>query len=580
MYICGVKRTHTRTTSTTPQVAPPVGAYSQRPSRPLAGSVCLLLVLLSLLVFSCRPLHYSERRAQLDSLQRANQADTVFRSDSLQRILVDYFDRHGTPDDRMLAHYLLGRAYYDMGETPLALHHYHEAIESADTTDKDCDFRQLGRIHGQTAWLLLKQNALRHAMMEMNKASYYGKRCNDTLTIIASYDHLGSAYEKLNLLDSALIVAKRCSELYSRMGRKDLSACTEMAVADIYIRRGDLSTAAAIIRRYEGESGMFDSCHHVKKGKEIFYYTKGLYYLKAGLTDSATNSFRLLLENSVRINDKECAFEGLSQAYLSQGKKDSALHYSMLSYAYNDSCHRQKSTEEFMRMHTMFNYSRQQQAVVHEKEHSLHLERWLFSFVTFSLSLIIVGTIVCYKLRFDRKVSCIRLNELKHLYKNLEEEKEQLRILSSSKEYEIKELQKRKECEVRLLQQSIEKLETGIGELEKNKMFENTQKTDIVHALQKSHQPISSEDRKRLFDMMNEEMPGFLLSLRSICDSLTYDEEEICVLVKLRFPMKQISVLLGRDLHNLSSTRTRLLFKIFGSRTGGTRDFDKRIRGL
>ena len=36
-------------------------------------------------------------------------ADTVFRSDSLQKALVTYFDRYGTSNDRMLVHYLLGR---------------------------------------------------------------------------------------------------------------------------------------------------------------------------------------------------------------------------------------------------------------------------------------------------------------------------------------------------------------------------------------------------------------------------------------------------------------------------------------
>ena len=151
-----MKRTRTRFYPST---------YNHSPFRGLGGILMLLLPLF----FSCRPLHYSERRAQLDSLQRANQADTVFRNDSLQRILADYFDRHGTPDDRMLAHYLLGRAYYDMGETPLALHHYHEAIESADTTDKDCDFRQLGRIYGQMANTMYGQRMLEKSIEYFRK---------------------------------------------------------------------------------------------------------------------------------------------------------------------------------------------------------------------------------------------------------------------------------------------------------------------------------------------------------------------------------------------------------------------------
>ena len=56
----------------------------------------------------------SQRMRRLLLLTNAqNKCDTVFRSDSIQRLLVDYYESHGSANDRMLAHYLLGRAYYD-----------------------------------------------------------------------------------------------------------------------------------------------------------------------------------------------------------------------------------------------------------------------------------------------------------------------------------------------------------------------------------------------------------------------------------------------------------------------------------
>ena len=75
----------------------------------------------------------------LRELQEWNLADTVFRSDSVARVLVDYFDHPWhSPNTRMLAHYLLGRAHADMGEAPQAIEAYQTAIERADTTDQDC----------------------------------------------------------------------------------------------------------------------------------------------------------------------------------------------------------------------------------------------------------------------------------------------------------------------------------------------------------------------------------------------------------------------------------------------------------
>lgn len=61
---------------------------------------------------------------QLEELERMNRADSVMQNDSLAEQLVEYFDRHGTPNERMRAHYILGRTYADMGEAPRALEAY------------------------------------------------------------------------------------------------------------------------------------------------------------------------------------------------------------------------------------------------------------------------------------------------------------------------------------------------------------------------------------------------------------------------------------------------------------------------
>ncbi|MBR1755253.1 MAG: hypothetical protein IJ739_01850, partial [Bacteroidaceae bacterium] len=69
--------------------------------------------------------HDRVMRAALRDLQAANQADSVFTSDSAAKVLVRYFDHPWhRPNTRMLAHYLLGRAHADMGEAPQAIEDY------------------------------------------------------------------------------------------------------------------------------------------------------------------------------------------------------------------------------------------------------------------------------------------------------------------------------------------------------------------------------------------------------------------------------------------------------------------------
>lgn len=59
-------------------------------------------------------------RERLQALNALNRADSVLtareRDEALS--LVDFFDRHGTANEQMLAHYLLGRCYADMHEAP------------------------------------------------------------------------------------------------------------------------------------------------------------------------------------------------------------------------------------------------------------------------------------------------------------------------------------------------------------------------------------------------------------------------------------------------------------------------------
>jgi hypothetical protein len=51
----------------------------------------------------------------------------------------------------MAAHYMLGRAYSDMGEAPHALQCFLDAVACADTTSLECDFKTLFRVYGQIA---------------------------------------------------------------------------------------------------------------------------------------------------------------------------------------------------------------------------------------------------------------------------------------------------------------------------------------------------------------------------------------------------------------------------------------------
>ncbi len=109
----------------------------------------LLLFLALTMLSAC---HSGQRRAMLALLDEAdslNRAYAPLPSDSLLRRAADFFDRHGTRNDQVRAHYLLGCAYRDQGQAPEALKCYQDAIDKADTLSSDCDFQRLMAVYGQ-----------------------------------------------------------------------------------------------------------------------------------------------------------------------------------------------------------------------------------------------------------------------------------------------------------------------------------------------------------------------------------------------------------------------------------------------
>ena len=122
--------------------------------------IILALVAVSLLVIF--GVHGCQRRADrmraaLDSALQQNRNYIPFTSDSALLEVVEYYDRYGSPNDRLRAHYALGCVYRDLHDAPIALLTWERGIAAADTTASDCDFATLFRVYGQMADIYFRQ---------------------------------------------------------------------------------------------------------------------------------------------------------------------------------------------------------------------------------------------------------------------------------------------------------------------------------------------------------------------------------------------------------------------------------------
>ena len=112
-----------------------------------------------------------------------NKAYVDFTSDSIGCLLVNYYDAHGTPNERMLAHYIKGCTYRDMGDQPASLRCYNDAVAAADTSRADCNYDQLSIIYGQIADIFDRRAMPDNALQAYEYAERYAWKAKDTINV-------------------------------------------------------------------------------------------------------------------------------------------------------------------------------------------------------------------------------------------------------------------------------------------------------------------------------------------------------------------------------------------------------------
>lgn len=551
-------------------------------------------------------------RYQLLRADAQNKLFVKFTTDSALKEVVAYYNSKGAPDERLRANYLLGRAYYDMGEIPMALKFFHEAADQADTTRRDCDFKLLCRVHGQMGRILLSNGAPENSLSELQSAIDLAYKANDTLMALSCYDFMGSAYEKQNKLDSAVLVTLEASRLYDKYGYPHRAAMSTGSIVDILVDRKEYTKAKELLDRYKAVPGLFDDEGNIRKGKEAFYRAEGLYYKGIGKYDSARHCFYKLAKSAQRFNDKEGAYEGLTQVYQAMGARDSALKYALLAYSYNDSSYREKASEDIRRNHALYNYARYEQLAEREiKEAARTRVNWIFS-LALSAVVILVLLLAMSAMKHRRKAALLeqyelkdRIKELTEVRKKLEDkqaelQKSQQELAQSVSEKDrmieeggrnIRELDSKyrqsveaQELVIEELKQQLEELESQTSNYDRAEAEQKLQtcKTRSVLAYllkSKGHSMMKDDEWRGFKNEVDTILPGFSVFLFRSCPGLRPIEKKILYLTRCSFTTSEMGTLLDKPASTVSSIKARLSENIFG-KTSGTKDLEKRLKDV
>ena len=508
-----------------------------------------------------------------------NKAYISFTSDSIMKEVVDYYDRHGSANERMLANYVLGCVYRDLREAPLALEYYNKATEQADTTAADCDYGTLYRVYSQMGFLFSKQYLPYQLLDAFDKAEKYAYLAKDTLNAIINYQNKGDAYDYLGKKDSVVAINLRSANMFKRIGDNYNAAIALGCNYSYYIEKQDSVNAkkafeAYFSTGYEGNSNYGDA-------KAFLLCEKGTYYMFVSRLDSAFSCLNQSLKLSKSYSNKAAATKVLAQYYARVNKPVLAMKYALKSSEYNDSDLLAVRESQLQQIQAMYNYGRNQEIA---RKAELKAER-----ITMLVYVLIAGGVVIFLLLTHLYLKQLKKKKekilvTKHLYDDsllkLRQKQEELELLRTVNDRKIADVIKEKE-------QTINKLEDDLKDIRDK--YSNSSLSDVDILLKESSiykrikylelhpkEIMRENDWIELEETIEQLIPSFIPLLKNRLNVMAY---RICLLVKLEISTSSIAILLGLSSSAISKYRKVMLEKLCG-RSGKPKDFDEYIRQI
>lgn len=523
----------------------------------------------------------TQMRYQLVYAKGMNKGYVDFTTDSLMKEIVDYYDNHGTCQQQMLAHYLLGCVYRDLGDSPASLSCYNDAVEKVDTTSSDCDYKLLTRVYEQQGALFLSQSMPQNALSAYQKAEKYAWIAKDTLSAVLSYEHLGNIYEYMGNMNKVIEVYENASRRYRQYGYPVQAARALGGAIQALILTKQYAKAKKYMDVFEAESGYFqkDSCYSYINYSH-YYYLKGLYCLESH-SDSAKYWFTKCQEFAKTNNNKSFSAYAWYLYYIKHQQMDSVAKYSEQAFAYNDSANLDMERDLMQKMQAIYDYDRWKNVAHNEEIKATRANLTLLVSILVSVSVIIIGILTFLVYRKKRKLELQEKEEQENLIRQqIYYTKQELELLRTVNDRKIADVIKEKE-------QTINKLKEDLKDIRDK--YSNSSLSDVDILLKESSiykrikylelhpkETMRENDWIELEETIEQLIPSFIPLLKNRLNVMAY---RICLLVKLEISTSSIAILLGLSSSAISKYRKVMLEKLC-DRSGKPKDFDEYIRQI
>jgi hypothetical protein len=410
--------------------------------------------------------------------------------------------------------------------------------------------------------------------------AHYAWLAGDTLDAITAYNLKSFAYEVIGKTELAAKIHSTAMQMFTKWGYKQQAAGISADCMDYLLQRHEFAKAKKLFYLYERESGYF-SHGQVTRGKEVYYYIKGKYYLAVNQYDSAQYLFRKCMDYMDDPNTKVAAYHGLSMLYNKMQIPDSTAKYAMLAYDANDSSFQYNTAATLMRIQSLYNYSKHQADALQSAQKTASLQRWLLG-LTFTVILLVLISYYIYTRRkriMQQRIALIQeryetektllQQEMQELYALLEERQ----ALLDDKDNLLQHKQEELNSEIDKREESIAQLQKRVLDYEREMNMKDLaeQEDKIQNTPLKAHFQLylknvtthpSAKEWGQLSKFAKIELPKLYMMLNNY--SVTEYEFRICILTRLKFKPKEVSVIVDCSFSEVTLTRTRLLKKIYG----------------
>ena len=529
---------------------------------------------------------FERMHAELLKGKAMNKAYVNFTTDSVMLEVVDWYERHGNANQKMLAYYILGCAYRDLEDAPSALKYLNMSVDATDENDANCDLQTLMRVYSQMGGLYQLVAAFENDRIANSHAERLAWQIGDTLSALRlRWARACSLFEEKKQLQAIMILDSIDAFIQDNKLQESPILIYPMKT-DYYLEIKDIKRAETLLREYEHKTGILTESIDAIVYDIAHFHRKGQYYNLVQNPDSAIQMFNKLLYligkrplyASERHGLMEVSYQGLAAAYSLQHQPDSVIKYANLYCQWNDSSTRAKSSEHLLRYQSLYNYTKIQEQALKAEQKASHLRVTMILLVVIGIAIaIIVWSIYQKRLKKERQKQIATNKEYQLLLHELEKSADELLLVKTDSE----RFQREKESEIQKLQTALAMYQDNEQSVEQWSDERALFACDIakrLHSLSSHAQKATPNELNCLLVTAQNAFPKFYANITDASKGLSHTEIIISILIRFRFIPSEISLLLGLSSQRITNLKSSVNQKLF--RTQGAKTLDSHLMSL